>query len=106
MEELLSAINDTPVPTILVVAGLAFILLAFAGRFMGRVEVRPERQRWVGITGAVVLLVGISLSMAPLVRPLGTSGGGGGNAVAHYTDTYTHSYSSSNQYPLTNCCAA
>jgi hypothetical protein len=42
----LEALKDTPIPTILVVAGIAFLLLSVAGQLTGRIVVPPERQRY------------------------------------------------------------
>jgi hypothetical protein len=51
MESVLTALKDTPIPTILVVAGIAFLLLAIAGQLAGRIVVAPERQRWAAFIG-------------------------------------------------------
>jgi hypothetical protein len=49
MDSIIAALKDTPLPTILVVAGIAFLLLAVAGQIAGRIVVAPERQRWSAI---------------------------------------------------------
>ena len=51
MESVIAALKDTPIPTILVIAGIAFLLLAIAGQLAGRIVVAPERQRWAAIIG-------------------------------------------------------
>jgi hypothetical protein len=51
MESIIGALKDTPIPTILVVAGIVFLVLAVAGQLAGRIVVVPERQRWAALTG-------------------------------------------------------
>jgi hypothetical protein len=51
MESVIAVLKDTPIPTILVIAGIAFLLLAIAGQLAGRIVVAPERQRWAAIIG-------------------------------------------------------
>lgn len=64
------ALKDTPIPTILVVAGIAFLLLSIAGHLAGKIVVPPERQRWAGAIGAVLTILGIALYVIPLRQPL------------------------------------
>ena len=42
------AIKSTPLPTVLVVAGIVFWVLAIAGSIAGKIRVRPGRQRAAG----------------------------------------------------------
>ena len=69
METVFAALKETPLPTILVIAGIAFLLLSMAGQLIGHITVPPERQRWAGATGIVLLLAGIALHVIPLVWP-------------------------------------
>jgi hypothetical protein len=69
MESVLAALKDTPIPTILVIAGIVFLLLAIAGQLAGRIVVAPERQRWAGVIGSVLLAAGIVLYVVPQGRP-------------------------------------
>lgn len=62
---ILAAFKDTPIPTILVVAGILFLLLAIAGQLAGKIAVPPERQRQAMIMGGLLLAVGIALHLAP-----------------------------------------
>ena len=48
MDDLLGAIKDTPLPTVLVVAGIVFWVLAIAGSIAGKIRVQPGRQRAAG----------------------------------------------------------
>jgi hypothetical protein len=74
MESAIAALKDTPVPTILVIAGIVFLLLAIAGQLAGRIAVAPERQRWAAIIGGLLLVIGVALHVLPQVKltPRGT----------------------------------
>ena len=64
-------LKDTPIPTILVFAGIGFLLLAVAGQLAGRIAVAPERQRGAAVIGGVLLAAGIVLHVVPQAkRPL------------------------------------
>jgi hypothetical protein len=69
--DLLGAIKDTPLPTVFVVAGIVFWLLAIAGSVAGKITVRPEHQTTAGILGTILLISGLVLSYlpAPQSRP-------------------------------------
>jgi hypothetical protein len=69
--DLLGAIKDTPLPTVFVVAGIVFWLLAIAGSVAGKITVRPEHQMTAGILGTILLISGLVLSYlpAPQSRP-------------------------------------
>ncbi len=69
MGDIITALKDTPIPTILVVGGIVFLFLAIVGQFVGQIHVPPERQKWAGIVGALLLFAGIALYVAP-VSPL------------------------------------
>ena len=69
MESVLAALKETPIPTILVVAGIVFLLLSMVGQLVGHVTVPPERQRWAAVTGGALLIVGIGLHVMPQVWP-------------------------------------
>jgi hypothetical protein len=68
MDALMAALKDTPIPTILVVAGVVFLLLSIAGQLAGRIVVPPERQRQAAIIGCLLLVVGVVLHVAPPLR--------------------------------------
>ena len=63
--DLIRAIKDTPLPTVLVVAGIIFWLLAIAGSLAGKITVRPEHQMTAGILGTILLVSGLVLSYLP-----------------------------------------
>ena len=69
MESVFAALKETPIPTILVIAGIVFLLLSMAGQLIGHITVPPERQRWAAVTGGVLLMVGIGLHIIPQVWP-------------------------------------
>ena len=68
MDTIMTALKDTPIPTILVVAGIVFLLLSIAGQLAGRIAVPPERQRQAAIVGCLLVVVGIALHVTPLLR--------------------------------------
>jgi hypothetical protein len=67
--DVLGGLQSTPVPNILVVAGIILILLSFVGKFGAIIVLPSERQRLVGISGALFLLAGISLFLIANSKP-------------------------------------
>ncbi len=65
MDSILTALKDTPIPTILVIAGILFLLLSIAGQLAGRIAVPPERQRQAAIMGCLLVLVGVAVHVVP-----------------------------------------
>lgn len=65
MEEAIKAIQETPVPTMLIVAGLFFILLGFISKLGGMLEVSPEQKRFTIPIGLLVLMIGLVLYFDP-----------------------------------------
>jgi hypothetical protein len=74
MESVFAALKETPIPTILVIAGIAFLLLSIAGQLIGHITVPPERQRLAAIMGGVLLIAGIALHVIPQVWPSASGG--------------------------------
>jgi hypothetical protein len=68
MESILGALKETPIPTILVVAGIVFLLLSIAGQLAGRIAVPAERQRWAAVMGGILLISGVALYVVPPAR--------------------------------------
>jgi hypothetical protein len=68
MAAVLEALKDFPIPTILVIAGIAFLLLSIAGQLAGRIAVPPERQRQAAIIGSILLVSGVALFIVPPAR--------------------------------------
>lgn len=61
MSDIINALEDTPIPTLLIIAGLFFILLAFVNKLGGWVEVQPTQQKWAIPVGLGLLILGIVL---------------------------------------------
>jgi hypothetical protein len=68
MLNVLNTLKDTPIPTILVVAGIVFILLAIAGQFK-LLEIPPLVSLWqkwlTGIIGSLLILGGLLIYLRP-----------------------------------------
>ena len=60
-----NAVKDTPLPIILVVAGIFFLLLTVVNQFMGKITITPDKQKWAGIIGGLLLILGIALQVIP-----------------------------------------
>ena len=57
------------IPTILILAGLFFILLGFVNKIGGVVEVKPNRSRSAIFIGILLLTTGLTLSSSTLFAP-------------------------------------
>jgi hypothetical protein len=68
VESVMAALKDTPIPTILVIAGIVFLLLSIAGQLAGRIAVAPERQRWAAVIGGMLLAAGVVLYVVPQLK--------------------------------------
>jgi len=66
METLIKAIQSTPIPTILVVAGLFIVVLAFVTKIGGIIEVSPEQKGWAIPIGLLLLTIGLIINFATL----------------------------------------
>jgi hypothetical protein len=62
MLEMISALQKTPLPTILIFAGILFLILSVSGDIAGKIRVPQERQKFAGIIGFTLLLIGVSLN--------------------------------------------
>ncbi len=65
MADLASALKDTPLPTIFVVAGIVFWLLAIAGSIAGKITVLPGQQKTAGVVGTLFVVLGMMLYLVP-----------------------------------------
>jgi hypothetical protein len=65
MESLVSALKDTPIPTILVIAGIFFLILAVADQIAGKVVIDPSRRKNAVAIGALLLVTGVALQFVP-----------------------------------------
>jgi len=73
MGDIISALQNTPVPTILVVGGIAFLFLAVIGQFAADIKVSRERQVMAAVMGALLLFFGVALYAVPVSSPDSTS---------------------------------
>jgi len=63
MGEIINALTNTPIPTVLIFAGLFFILLAFVSKVGGVLEVQPAQQKWSAPIGIAMLVLGLILAL-------------------------------------------
>ncbi|MGC6482799.1 MAG: SH3 domain-containing protein [Synechococcus sp.] len=63
MQDIIKAIHATPIPNLLIAAGLLFLLLGFVNKLGGFIEVSPEQKRFTIPIGLLVLTVGLVLSL-------------------------------------------
>lgn len=61
----LYALKNTPIPNILVVAGIAFIFFAFVGSMGANIQIDPSSKKGSVIVGVVMLFVGLGLYLVP-----------------------------------------
>lgn len=59
-------VQGTPVPTILIVAGIFFLFLSIAGGFSGKINVPPARQKLAAIVGGIMLAIGLGMYFVPV----------------------------------------
>lgn len=57
------------VPTILIIFGAAFLLLAFVGKVGTLIDLPEKRQKWAALIGGALLLLGICLFLIPSPKP-------------------------------------
>ncbi|MBW4462736.1 MAG: hypothetical protein KME47_21235 [Nodosilinea sp. WJT8-NPBG4] len=82
--EIIDALKNTPIPTILIFAGLFFILLAFVSKVGGVIEVQPAQQKWSAPVGIALLVCGLILA---LNTPSETSGSNTDSTTPSVTST-------------------
>lgn len=71
--EIIDALEDTPIPTILIFAGLFFIFLAFVSKVGGVIEVQPAQQKWSAPIGLALLAFGLVLALNNPSEPSGSN---------------------------------
>jgi hypothetical protein len=69
MEELLKAAAQTPLPNILVVAGVAFLFLSVGGRLGAQLATDSIKPRVAGSVGLVMMICGIGLQLSASDTP-------------------------------------
>jgi uncharacterized protein YecT (DUF1311 family) len=65
VNDFLNTLSHTPLPTILVVAGIVFWVLAIAGSLAGKITVEPGKQKAAGVVGSAFIILGLILFFAP-----------------------------------------
>ncbi len=65
MIEILKALRDTPLPIVLVIGGLVFLLVPFIRRVSDKVEIETTNKGFAGIIGFILLAIGIGLYVVP-----------------------------------------
>ena len=68
MIEILKTLKDTPIPSILVIGGILFLLLSFVRKVGSNIELEPTKAWLVGIIGIVLLCSGVGLYLIPAVQ--------------------------------------
>ena len=58
MIEALSILKDTPIPTLMVLGGIALLVLSVATRISDKIEISPERQQGAWIAGLILVVIG------------------------------------------------
>lgn len=71
--EWITLLKGTPVPTILILAGIFFLLLAVAGGIAGKINILPGRQSISLAIGVTLLIVGIVIYLVPTPAPTSAS---------------------------------
>lgn len=64
METIIKEIQSTPLPTILILAGVLVVVLAFVTKIGGVVEVSSEQRRWAIPVGLFLLTIGLILNFS------------------------------------------
>jgi len=62
--DLIQSLSQTPLPTILVVAGIIFLFLSIGGRLGAQIATDTIKRKFAGLLGVMLLIGGISLYFA------------------------------------------
>ncbi len=63
--EFIGSLQNTPLPTILVVGGILLLVLAVASELGGKITIAPQRQKSALILGIGLLVIGVALYFIP-----------------------------------------
>ncbi len=61
---ILKGLAETPVPTILVIAGILFLFIALGGQFGAKIVTDKMKTKAAGILGIILLLIGITIFLS------------------------------------------
>ena len=64
MDSYLKLIQSTPLPVILIISGILFLLLFITGGISGKIMVEPGKQKFAGMVGILLLLIGIFFNLS------------------------------------------
>lgn len=65
MLEIIKVLQSTPIPVLLIVGGLFFLLLGFVTKIGGVIEVSPEQKKWTIPIGLMILTIGLVINFTP-----------------------------------------
>ena len=63
MTEIIQTLAGTPIPTILVIAGILFLLMSVAEKISGHLTIPETRKKQALVLGLALLVVGVALSL-------------------------------------------
>lgn len=63
--EFIGSLQNTPLPTILVIGGILLLVLAVASELGGKITIAPQRQKSALILGIGLLAIGVALYFIP-----------------------------------------
>ncbi len=66
MEEIVKTIQGTPIPNLLIISGIVFILLSITGGISGKINITPQKQKAASLFGTVFLIIGLMLIFIPV----------------------------------------
>ncbi len=87
MDAVLNAIQKTPVSTILILAGLLFLLLGVVTKIGGIIEVSPEQKRWTLPLGLFILAIGLAFYFTSRSAEAPPTSSNPAPATAAFTET-------------------
>jgi hypothetical protein len=61
MAETIAILKDTPIPTLMIIGGIALLVLSVVTSISDKVKVAPERQKWAWIAGLILVVIGAAL---------------------------------------------
>ncbi len=61
--KIITELQHTPIPVILVAAGIVFLFLGLSGGISGKIQIPQARHKWAGTLGAIMLLSGLAISI-------------------------------------------
>jgi hypothetical protein len=67
--DIFQTLKTAYVPSILIIFGAAFLLLAFVGKIGTLIVLSDKRQKWAAILGGALLLLGVCLFLIPSPKP-------------------------------------